>query len=312
MKRTKAKEQDYSASMPKYKRTVGGELFTIFNAIFMIAFVVITLYPVLNTLAVSFNDGTDALRGGIYLWPRKWSLQNYSTVLQKDNLITGAYISVARTVLGTVFGLAANALLAFIVSRKKFLFKSQLSLFWVITMYVNGGMIPVFLVYKGLGLKNSFWVYVIPGMLGAFNMLVMRTYMLGISDSLEESAQLDGAGYMTIFIKIISPLCKPVYATVALFIAVGQWNSWFDAMLYNRMSDQYTTMQYELMKLLSSVTNQGATAETMQNAVEAAGAVTPTSIRAAATIITMLPIVCLYPFLQRYFVAGLTIGGVKE
>ena len=278
----------------------------------MIAFVVITLYPVLNTLAVSFNDGTDALRGGIYLWPRKWSLQNYSTVLQKDNLITGAYISVARTVLGTVFGLAANALLAFIVSRKKFLFKSQLSLFWVITMYVNGGMIPVFLVYKGLGLTNSFWVYVIPGMLGAFNMLVMRTYMLGISDSLEESAQLDGAGYMTIFIKIISPLCKPVYATVALFIAVGQWNSWFDAMLYNRMSDQYTTMQYELMKLLSSVTNQGATAETMQNAVEAAGAVTPTSIRAAATIITMLPIVCLYPFLQRYFVAGLTIGGVKE
>ena len=312
MKRTKAKEQDYSASMPKYKRTVGGELFTIINAIFMIAFVVITLYPVLNTLAVSFNDGTDALRGGIYLWPRKWSLQNYSTVLQKDNLITGAYNSVARTVLGTVFGLAANALLAFIVSRKKFLFKSQLSLFWVITMYVNGGMIPVFLVYKGLGLTNSFWVYVIPGMLGAFNMLVMRTYMLGISDSLEESAQLDGAGYMTIFIKIISPLCKPVYATVALFIAVGQWNSWFDAMLYNRMSDQYTTMQYELMKLLSSVTNQGATAETMQNAVEAAGAVTPTSIRAAATIITMLPIVCLYPFLQRYFVAGLTIGGVKE
>ncbi|MFR7974122.1 MAG: carbohydrate ABC transporter permease [Lacrimispora saccharolytica] len=298
--------------MPKYKRTVGGELFTIFNAIFMIAFVVITLYPVLNTLAVSFNDGTDALRGGIYLWSRKWSLQNYSTVLQKDNLITGAYISVARTVLGTVFGLAANALLAFIVSRKKFLFKSQLSLFWVITMYVNGGMIPVFLVYKGLGLTNSFWVYVIPGMLSAFNMLVMRTYMLGISDSLEESAQLDGAGYMTIFIKIISPLCKPVYATVALFIAVGQWNSWFDAMLYNRMSDQYTTMQYELMKLLSSVTNQGATAETMQNAVEAAGAVTPTSIRAAATIITMLPIVCLYPFLQRYFVAGLTIGGVKE
>lgn len=312
MKRAKTKDQDYSASMPKYKRTVGGTLFTIFNTIFMIAFVIVTLYPVLNTLAVSFNDGTDALRGGIYLWPRKWSLQNYSTVLQKDNLITGAYISVARTILGTVFGLAANALLAFIVSRKKFLFKSQLSLFWVITMYVNGGMIPVFLVYKGLGLTNSFWVYVIPGMLSAFNMLVMRTYMMGISDSLEESAQLDGAGYMTIFIKIISPLCKPVYATVALFIAVGQWNSWFDAMLYNRMSDQYTTMQYELMKLLSSVTNQGATAETMQNAVEAAGAVTPTSIRAAATIITMLPIVCLYPFLQRYFVAGLTIGGVKE
>ena len=309
MKRAKAKEQDYSASMPKYKRTVGGELFTIFNAIFMIAFVVITLYPVLNTLAVSFNDGTDALRGGIYLWPRKWSLQNYSTVLQKDNLITGAYISVARTVLGTVFGLAANALLAFIVSRKKFLFKSQLSLFWVITMYVNGGMIPVFLLYKNLGLTNSFWVYVIPGMVSAFNMLVIRTYMAGIPDSLEESAQLDGAGYMTIFLKIISPLCKPVYATVALFVAVGQWNSWFDAMLYNRMSPEFTTLPYELMKLLSSVTNQGSSAEAMKNAI---GSVTPTSVRAAATILTMLPIICLYPFLQRYFVTGLTIGGVKE
>lgn len=298
--------------MPKYRTKAGDRIFTVFNTIFMIVFVVVTLYPVLNTLAVSFNDGTDALRGGIYLWPRKWTLQNYETVIQKDNLITGAYISVARTVLGTIVGLAANALLAFIVSRKKFLFKSQLSLFWVITMYVNGGMIPIFLVYKGLGLTNSFWVYIIPGMLSAFNMLVMRTYMLGISDSLEESAQLDGAGYMTIFVKIISPLCKPVYATVALFIAVGQWNSWFDAMLYNRMSEQYTTLQYELMKLLSSVTNQGASAETMKNAVEAAGAVTPTSIRAAATILTMLPIVCLYPFLQRYFVAGLTIGGVKE
>ncbi|MCR1841314.1 carbohydrate ABC transporter permease [Murimonas intestini] len=275
----------------------------------MILFVTVTLYPVLNTLAISFNDGVDALRGGIYIWPRKWSLQNYITVLQKDNLLTGAYISVARTVLGTVLALAANALLAFIVSRKRFLFKNQLSLFWVITMYVNGGMIPVFLLYKNLHLTNSFWVYVIPGMVSAFNMLVMRTYMQGIPDSLEESAQLDGAGYMTIFARIISPLCKPVYATVALFIAVGQWNSWFDAMLYNRMSSQYTTLQYELMKLLSSVTNQSASAETMKNV---ANAVTPTSVRAAATIITMLPIVCLYPFLQRYFVAGLTIGGVKE
>lgn len=308
----RAKEQDYSASMPKYKTSVGSKVFTVCNMIFMIAFVVITLYPVLNTLAVSFNDGTDALRGGIHLLPRKFTLQNYKTVLEKDNLITGAYISVARTLIGTVTALAANALLAFIVSRKRFLFKSQLSLFWVITMYVNGGMIPIFMVYKNLGLTNSFWVYIVPGMVSAFNMLVIRTYMLGIPDSLEESAQLDGAGYMTIFLRIISPLCKPVYATVALFIAVGQWNSWFDAMLYNRMSEQFTTLQYELMKLLSSVTSQGATAETMKNALGTAGAVTPTSIRAAATILTMLPIVCLYPFLQRYFVTGLTIGGVKE
>lgn len=295
--------------MKRRKSSFGDKIFTVCNVLFMIAFVVITLYPVLNTLAISLNDGTDALRGGIYLFPRKFTMKNYMTVLEKDNLVTGAYITVARTVVGTVLSLVTNAILAYIVSRKRFLFKQQLSLFWVVTMYVNGGMIPTFLLFKGLHLTNSFWVYVIPGMISAFNMLVIRTYMNGIPDSLEESAQLDGAGYMTIFWKIISPLCKPVYATVALFVAVGQWNSWFDAMLYNRMSSEYTTLQYELMKLLSSVTNQGNSAEAMKNAV---GTVTPTSVRAAATILTMLPIVCLYPFLQRYFVTGLTIGGVKE
>lgn len=293
----------------KRKKSLSDRIFMICNTIFMIAFVVITLYPVLNTLAISFNDGTDALRGGIYLIPRKFTLKNYSTVLQKDDLITGAIVTVARTVVGTLLALVSNAILAFVVSRKNFLFKKQLSLFWVITMYVNGGLIPTFLLFKGLHLTNSFWVYVIPGMVNAFNMLVIRTYMNGIPDSLEESAQLDGAGYTTIFTKIISPLCKPVYATVALFVAVGQWNSWFDAMLYNRMSDKLTTLQYELMKLLSSVTNQGTSAEAMKNST---GTVTPTSVRAAATILTMLPIICIYPFLQQYFVAGLTLGGVKE
>ena len=293
----------------KKKRSLSNQIFVVCNTIFMILFVVITLYPVLNTLAISFNDGTDALRGGIYLLPRKFTLKNYITVLQKDNLIIGAIVTVARTVIGTLLALVSNAILAFIVSRKRFLFGKQLSLFWVITMYVNGGLIPTFLLYKSLGLTNSFWVYVIPGMISAFNMLVIRTYMNGIPDSLEESAQLDGAGYTTIFLKIISPLCKPVYATVALFVAVGQWNSWFDAMLYNRMDGNLTTLHYELMKLLSSVTNQGTSAEAMKNST---GTVTPTSVRAAATIVTMLPIICIYPFLQQYFVSGLTLGGVKE
>ena len=275
----------------------------------MISFVIITLYPVLNTLAISLNDGIDAVRGGIHLIPRKFTWQNYYTVLHKQNMVTGAYITVLRTIIGTLLALVSNALLAFIVSRKRFLFKSQLSLFWVITMYVNGGLIPVFLLYKNLHLTGTFWVYVVPGAVSAFNMLVLRTYMMGLPDSLEESAQLDGAGYTVIFTKIISPLCKPVYATIALFVAVYQWNSWFDAMLYNRMSSQYTTLQYELMKLLSSVMQQSGSADAAKNT---AAAVTPASVRAAATIATMLPIVCLYPFLQRYFVTGLTIGGVKE
>lgn len=291
------------------KTSVGDKVFVFLNGVFMILFVIITLYPVWNTLVIAFNNGTDSLRGGLYLWPRMWTLKNFNTVLHKKNLLVGAYVTVGRTVIGTLTALGANAILAYIVSRKRFIFKKQLSLFWVITMYVNGGLIPTFLLYKGLGLTNNFLVYIIPGMISAFYMLVIRTFMVGIPDSFEESAQLDGAGDMIIFTKIISPLCKPVYATVALFCAVGHWNSWFDAMLYNRMNSNLTTLQYELMKLLSSVTNQSTSVESMKNAV---GTVTPTSVRAAATILTMLPIVCLYPFLQRYFVTGLTIGGVKE
>ncbi len=294
------------------KSSIADKIFVVCNTLFMIAFVVITLYPVLNTLALSFNDGVDAVRGGIHLIPRKFTLKNYKTVLGIQGMVTGSWITVARTVIGTVFALVSNALLAFVVSRKRFIFKSQLSLFWVVTMYVNGGMIPVFLLYKNLHLTGTFWVYVIPGAISAFNMLVLRTYMNGLPDSLEESAQLDGAGYWTIFYKIISPLCKPVYATVALFVAVYQWNSWFDAMLYNRMKSEYTTLQYELTKLLSSVMQQSGSAANAAAAGSSAAAVTPVTVRSAATIATMLPIVCLYPFLQRYFVAGLTIGGVKE
>lgn len=294
----------------RLKSKAANDAFVICNTLFMILFVIITLYPVWNTVAISFNDGVDAVRGGIHLWPRKFTLKNYQTVLGLESFVTGAYITVARTLIGTLLSLATNALLAYIVSRKRFLFRSQLSLFWVITMYVNGGMIPVLLLYKTLGLTNSFWVYVIPGMISAFNMLVMRTYMEGIPDALEESAQIDGAGDFRIFTQIISPLCKPVYATVALFVAVYQWNSWFDAMLYNRMKSEYTTLQYELMKLLSSVMQQSGSSTSVNTAN--AASITPVSVRSAATVVTMLPIICLYPFLQRYFVTGLTIGGVKE
>ena len=145
-----AKQKEYESKSVKYNTSIADKIFTVINTLFMIAFVVITLYPVLNTLAISLNDGTDALRGGIYLFPRKWTLQNYKTVIHKNNLINGAVVSVARTFIGTLTSLAANALLAFIVSRKRFLFKSQLSLFWVVTMYVNGGLIPVFLLYLSL------------------------------------------------------------------------------------------------------------------------------------------------------------------
>ncbi len=280
----------------------------------LLLFVIVTIYPIINTIAISFNEALDALRGGIYLWPRKWTLNNYKTVMNKESITTGLYISVLRTVVGTVTHLATTALLAFVLSRKNYVFAKPLSFLYVLTMYVNGGLIPSFLLNRSLGFMNSFWVYIIPGMVAAFNMLVIRTYMNGLPDSLEESAMMDGAGYTTIFIKIIVPLCKPVFATVALFIAVGQWNSWFDTMLFNRLNENLTTLQYELMKLLSSVSQLSGDANVTAQSSTATGSaqVTTTSIRSAATVLTCLPIVALYPFLQRYFVTGLTIGGVKE
>lgn len=289
--------------------TVGDKVLDAIVAVILILFVVVTVYPIINTVAVSFNDGTDALRGGITLWPRVWSTKNYETVFQKQNLLVGAKNSVLKTVLGTVTQLFATALLSYVLSRKNFIFKRSVAFFFVVTMYVNGGLVPNFLLLRNLHLTNTFWVYIIPCMLSAFNMLVIRTYMSALPDSLVESAEIDGAGHFTIFIKIIVPLCLPVFATVALFIAVWQWNAWFEAMIYNRLHTEYTTLQYELMKLLSSVSSNKQNAETMKNA---ANTVTPATVRAAATVITALPIVCLYPFLQRYFVTGLTIGGVKE
>lgn len=297
----------------KKKLTTGDVIFYICNGIFMLVFVLVTVYPVWNTVVLSLNEGTDAQLGGIYLWPRVWSLKSIQSVFQKEGIITGAYISVLRTVVGTTLSLALNAILAFIVSRKKYLFRSAMSLFWVITMYVSAGLIPTLLIYKNLHMVNSFAVYVVPGAVSAFNMLVIRTFMQGIPESLEESAQLDGAGYVTIFLKIISPLCKPVYATMVLFAAVNQWNSWFDTMLYNRGNPKLTTLQYELVKYLSSVmTSNTGSAQGSAGSIGTVDAVTPITVRCAATVVTMLPIICLYPFLQRYFVTGLTIGGVKE
>lgn len=305
------KDTKQSVIIKRKKRSKFDIIFDVVIVLIMIFVLIVTLYPIWNTVAVSFNDALDTMRGGIHLWPRKFSLVSYKTVLKRETMIQGLEISILRTVIGTVLQLSCTALLSFVLSRKDFVFAKPVSFIFVLTMYVNGGLIPGFILYKSLGFMNSFWVYIIPGLVSAFNMLVIRTYMNGLPDSLEESAMIDGAGYFTVFRKIIVPLCKPVFATIALFIAVGQWNSWFDTMIYNRLSPNLTTLQYELMKLLSSVSKLGGDANLSAQAGQSA-AVTTKSVRAAATVLTSIPIIVLYPFLQRYFVSGLTIGGVKE
>ncbi len=293
----------------KHKMSRWDWAFVICNTTFLVLFCIVTLYPVLNTLAYSFTDSSEAILKNIHLLPKKPTLAAYKQVFAMKGFRQGLLVTVSRTFLGSFLSLFANALLAFIVSRKTFLFKKSLSLFWVITMYASGGLIPSVILMRYLHLTGTFWVYIFPGLVSAFNLLVLRTYMNSLPDSYEESAQLDGAGHMTVFTRIISPLCKPVYATVFLFVAVGHWNSWFDAMVYNRLKEKNTTLQYELQKLLSSLTQLNPTT-TSEGKTE--NMTTEIQVRAAATIATMLPIICLYPFLQRYFVTGLTIGGVKE
>lgn len=292
-------------------RSLGDSIFSITNGIFMLLVMVVTLYPFLNTIAVSFNNGLDTIRGGIYLWPREWTLQNYVSVFQNPNLTQAAFVSVARTVVGTVVQLFCTAMLAYVLSRKEYMFNKLVTTLFVMTMYFSGGLIQGYMLIKQVGLLNSFWVYIIPGLIGVFNMIVIRTYIQGLSEGLIESAKMDGAGDFRIFMRIVLPLSKPVLATVALFIAVGQWNSWFDSMLYTAGNRNLTTLQYELMKLLSSATSQGGTVN-VDSFKNVTNMVTPVSIRAAITVVTAMPIVLLYPFLQKYFVTGLTIGGVKE
>lgn len=284
-------------------------VFYTFNTIVMIFVCVVTLYPFLNTIAISFNDGIDTVRGGIYLWPRSFTLQNYKSVFSNKNLYNAALISVARTLVGTTLSVFCTAMLAYVLSRKDYIFGRFITMVFVFTMYVNGGLIPVYLLMKNLHLTNSFWVYIIPGIVSAFNMIVIRTYINGLPESLIESARIDGAGDLKIFISIVLPLIKPVLATVALFVAVGHWNSWFDSMLYNSAKQSLSTLQYELMKLLSSTTAQ-SNQYTGQYG-EISNMVTPVSMRAAVTIVVSVPIIIVYPFLQKYFVTGLTIGGVK-
>ncbi|KGE19103.1 sugar ABC transporter permease [Paenibacillus wynnii] len=291
-------------------------LFNTFNTIFMIILVTVTLYPFLNTIAVSLNAGNDTIRGGIYLWPRQWTTQNYKAVFASGTIYNAFWISVARTVISTLLNIFLTTMLAYTLSRKEYVFRKSITVIFVLTMYFSAGLIPGYFLIKQLHLLNTFWVYVIPSMISAFNMIVIRTYIGTLPESLIESAKIDGAGDFKIFMRIIFPLCKPVLATIALFVAVGAWNSWFDAFLYTSSRQELSTLQYELMKLLSSTMNSNSNPNVAagigMKENSALSMVTPISIRAAVTIVASVPILCVYPFLQKYFVVGLNVGSVKE
>ncbi|MBY9080695.1 carbohydrate ABC transporter permease [Paenibacillus sp. HN-1] len=278
----------------------------------MIVVTVLTIYPFLNVLAVSFNDSVDTVRGGITVWPRKFTMENYSLIFTYGSLITGFKISILRTIIGTVAGLISSSMLAYTLAREDFQARRFISVFLAVTMYVSGGLIPGFILMRDLHLMNTFAVYILPGLVSAFNVFVIRSFIDALPNALQESAKLDGANDFTIYLRIILPLCKPALATVALFLAVGQWNSWFDTYLFNGSNEALTTLQYELMKILQSTTSTATNSQDAANMAERMAQVSPESVKMAITIIVTVPILIVYPFLQKYFVKGMTLGAVKS
>lgn len=291
--------------------STGYKIFQFFNALFLMLFMTITLFPYLNVMVKAFNEGVDTTRGGLFLWPRVPTLENFQLLLQNREMLDAAYISIFRVIVGTVLTLAVQFMAAYALSRKNFPGKNAILIFLTIPMFLHGGIIPNYILFSRVGLLNNFLVYILPGLFSFYEMIIIRTYISStISVSLEESAKIDGANEFRVLLQIILPLCKPILATIGLWVAVAQWNDW-TATLYYVTKPKLFTLQYKLMQILKEAERLAKLMAEAENVSEIPKA-TPDALVAAQVIITTLPIVLVYPFVQKYFVQGIMIGAVKE
>ncbi len=282
----------------------------IFDYVLLVLFcgmIVITVYPFLNVLAISLNDPMDTMRNVNFIVPRKFTFANYIYIFTQNNMVKPFLLSVLKTAAGTGVGVICTSMLAYVLSRKDFYFHKSFTILFIITMYVSGGMIPEYLlIMRNLRMGNNFWVYIIPGMIWVYNVILMCSFIEGLPMALQEAAKIDGANDFIIWYKVILPLCTPVIATVSLFIAVGQWNSFMDTYLYARELPTLQYVLYEIMESAQIKVDPHAAAQGVQNTVS------PMSVRMAVTVVAALPILAVYPFLQKYFVGGMTLGAVKD
>ena len=300
----------------KHKKKIkSGDLtFNIVNYLVFIIITVICVYPfyymIINT--ISANDLS--ANGLINFLPSHIHFDNYKQVFGLDGLSTAALVSLGRTVIGTACTVLACAFLGFMFTQEKMQHRKFWYRFFVITMYFNAGMIPTFITMKTLHLTNTFWVYVIPAIVQPFNIVLVKTYIESIPKSLQEAAEIDGAGILTIFRKIILPTAKPILATVAIFAAVAQWNSFQDTLLYITDQKLYS-LQYLLYTYINQASSLAAMVRSTGGAIGSAAALatqqTPTSIRMTVSVIVVLPILFIYPIFQRFFAKGIMIGSVK-
>ncbi len=295
------------------RKSIGYKVFEVCNVVFMLLLCSVMLYPYLNQLAISFNDGMDSMRGGITIWPRVFTLANYRTVFANEDFINAAVISVVRVILVTVLALLVIYSCAYGLTRKNLPYRRGITLYFMIPAYISAGVIPTYINLRYLHLINNFWVYVLPSLFTFYNMVIIRSFLQDLPRSIEESAQIDGANDIYIMFKIIMPLSLPVMATVALWISVGAWNDWTTTLMYVTDKDLYT-LQYLMMKLIkeSDTAQQMALTAAMNGGAGMENSV-PTSeaVKSATLIVTTLPIIMVYPFLQKYFISGVTLGAVK-
>lgn len=295
------------------KRTKGENIFNVFNIIFMILMCVIMIYPYINQVAISFNEGMDTALGGITIFPRKFTWQNYGVVFSNSDFFQAAFISVSRVILQVVLSIAVTFSAAYGLTRKQLSYKRAITLYFMIPAYVTAGVIPVYITYRYLGLINSYLVYIVPMLFSFYNMVIVRSFLQELPASIEESAKIDGASEICVMTRIVFPLCMPVIATIALWIAVGAWNEWTSTLYYVTKPTLYP-LSYLMMKLVkeSEVAQKMAAESAMTGGANVAFVPTSESVKAATLVVTTLPIILVYPFLQKYFIKGVTMGAVKE
>jgi len=290
------------------KLSAGERAFGYFNTVLMIGLCVVTLYPFLYVTFASLSDATSFLQHrGLLLSPVGFDLGAYKAVFDNPMIATGYKNTLLYVVLGTTINLVMTAIGAYVLSRPKLYFKNIMMFFIVITMVFQGGLIPTYLLVNDLGMMNTMWALLIPGAINTFNMIIMRTSFQSVPVSLEESAKMDGASDWTVLFKIIIPLSMPVIAVMILWYAVGHWNSYFSALVYLRNREDYP-LQLVLREILIANNTDSMMTGAASDDKYAIGE----TIKYATIIISTLPIICLYPFLQKYFVKGVMIGAIKE
>ncbi|GLX66994.1 carbohydrate ABC transporter permease [Paenibacillus glycanilyticus] len=274
----------------------------------------VTLYPFWNSLVISFNVGADTALGGITFWPRVFTLENYQVVFKDERLIQAFVISIFRTVVGTFLSILFTSMFAYGLTKKNLIGRKLFMIMCIVTMFFSGGLIPSFILIRSLHLIDTFWVLVVPGIIVVWNLIIFRTFFQELPDGLEESAKIDGCNYIRTFFSIIVPISGPVIATLSLFTAVGLWNDWFTASIY--INNPHLM---PIQTLLNQIINSNAMSEQLSSAggeasefVRQLKGVSTKSLVMATMMVTTLPIIMVYPFLQRFFVKGVLIGSMKE